>query len=190
MIKPAAEVVADLGNFLFTKQWFTDSNDPFHRAPVSDDLRSRPRSHRDAGRPRWIAGLQDEGGAGSWVAAAMKEFGQPNKEEVEKFQQFVDGVLWGGIQYTNGPTQIRRAQEPVLLRPERHHRITTSAAFATAAGPVGTRRDSERIDRAYNYPHVVAAYWTMYRLARNHNGLVTNHPWDWYLNRLTRRRSS
>src|SRR5256886_16960034 len=22
----------------------------------------------------------------------------------------------------------------------------------------------------------------MYRVARNHSGLVTNHPWDWYLN--------
>ena len=21
----------------------------------------------------------------------------------------------------------------------------------------------------------------MYKLARNHTGLVTNHPWDWYL---------
>jgi hypothetical protein len=28
---------------------------------------------------------------------------------------------------------------------------------------------------------VVAAYWAMYRLARNHAGLVTNHPWEWYL---------
>jgi hypothetical protein len=28
---------------------------------------------------------------------------------------------------------------------------------------------------------VVAANWVLYRLARNYQGLVTNHPWQWYL---------
>lgn len=40
---------------------------------------------------------------------------------------------------------------------------------------------SEKVDRSFNYPHVAAAYWVMYHLARNNQGLVTNHPWDWYL---------
>ncbi len=43
------------------------------------------------------------------------------------------------------------------------------------------KSDAETIGRGYNYPHVVAAYWSLYRLARNHTDLVTNHPWDWYL---------
>jgi hypothetical protein len=33
----------------------------------------------------------------------MKEFGQPDKEELEKYQQFIDCVLWGGLQYSDGP---------------------------------------------------------------------------------------
>jgi len=37
------------------------------------------------------------------------------------------------------------------------------------------------VARAYNYPHVVAAYWTLYRLARYHPGLVSVHDWRWYL---------
>ena len=41
--------------------------------------------------------------------------------------------------------------------------------------------DAERVDRSYNYPHVAALHWVMYRLARNHVGLVANHSWDWYL---------
>jgi Family of unknown function (DUF5695) len=43
------------------------------------------------------------------------------------------------------------------------------------------RVDAESIGRGYSYPHVIAAYWSMYRLARNHQGLVTNHSWEWYL---------
>ncbi|MGH7951757.1 MAG: DUF5695 domain-containing protein, partial [Limisphaerales bacterium] len=96
VIKPEAQAVSDLGNFLFTKQWFDDPNDPFHRSPsVMTYDRGHDRIVTQDARA-WSAGLEDEGGAGSWLAAAMKEFGQPQKEEVEKFQQFVDGVLWGG----------------------------------------------------------------------------------------------
>jgi hypothetical protein len=36
------------------------------------------------------------------------------------------------------------------------------------------------VGRGYNYPHVVAAYWSMYRTARNYDGL-TKQSWDWYL---------
>jgi hypothetical protein len=39
------------------------------------------------------------------------------------------------------------------------------------------------VARSYNYPHVAAAHWVLYHLARNHEGLVTNHGWEWYLAR-------
>ena len=32
------------------------------------------------------------------------------------------------------------------------------------------KQASEAVDRSYDYPHVAAAYWVLYRLARNHNG--------------------
>ena len=180
IIKPEAQAVADLGNFLFTKQWFTDTNDPFHRAP-SVMTYDRAHNHIVTQDARaWIAGLEDEGGAGSWLAAVMKEFGQPEKTEVEKLQQFVDGVLWGGIQYTNGP--LKYGVRKSLF----YYDTNAFPNYYNPDIPYGgwtswSKRDSERIDRAYNYPHVVAAYWALYRLARNDDGLVTNHPWDWYL---------
>lgn len=36
--------------------------------------------------------------------------------------------------------------------------------------------------RAYDYVHVTAAYWALYRVARNYPALVTSHPWQWYIN--------
>jgi hypothetical protein len=181
VIKPAAQTVADLGNFLFTKQWFTDAKDPFKRSPsiMTYDRANNRIVTQDA--RTWIAGLQDEGGAGSWVAAAMKLFGQPKKEEIAKFEQFVDGVLWGGIQYSDGPRKygVRKSlfyydtnEFPNYYDPNIRYGGWTS----------WNKREAESIGRAYNYPHVVAAYWSMYRVARNTTGLVTNHPWDWYLN--------
>ena len=38
--------------------------------------------------------------------------------------------------------------------------------------------------RAYNYPHVTAVYWSLYRLGRYHQPpLVQLHNWSWYLTR-------
>ncbi len=82
--KPAAEAVANLGEFLFTKQWYEDAGDPFHRSPsvMSYDRETNKIVTQDS--RVWIAGLGDEGGSGSWLAAAMKEFGQPRREEIAK----------------------------------------------------------------------------------------------------------
>ncbi len=37
------------------------------------------------------------------------------------------------------------------------------------------------IDRGYDYVHVAAAYWAMYRVARNYPSLVRTHDWHWYI---------
>lgn len=38
-------------------------------------------------------------------------------------------------------------------------------------------------DRAYDYVHVTAAYWALYRVARNYPALTTTHDWQWYIAR-------
>src|SRR5688572_5102460 len=87
VIKPSTQTVADMGNFLFTRQWFDDPNDPFQRSPsvMSYDREANQIVTQDS--RVWIAGLGDEGGSGSWLAAAMKQFGQPRKDEIAKYEQ-------------------------------------------------------------------------------------------------------
>jgi len=179
--KPASEAVADLGHFLFTKQWFVDDNDPFHRSPsVMSYNRAADKLVTQDSRV-WIAGLGDEGGSGSWLAAAMKEFGQPNPEELAKYEQFVDKVLWGGIQYKEGPRTYGVRKSLFYYDPKDRPDFQYNKSLNWGSWTSWNKTASEAIDRAYNYPHVVAAYWSMYRLARNHDGLVINHKWDWYL---------
>jgi hypothetical protein len=180
VIKPEAQAVADLGNFLFTKQWFVDPNDPFHRSPsvMTYDRGSNKILTQES--RAWFAGLEDEAGSGSWVAAAMKEYGQPKKDEVEKFEQFVDGVLWGGIQYKDGAHEYG-VRKSMFYYDTNEFASYYSPDIRYGGWTAWNKREAESIGRAYNYPHVVAAYWSMYRLARNNVGLVTNHPWDWYL---------
>ena len=179
--KSSAQAVADLGNFLFTRQWFEDANDPFRRSPsvMSYDRETNKIVTQDS--RVWIAGLGDEGGSGSWLAAAMKQFGQPRLEEVRKFEQFIDRVLWGGLQYKDGPNKYGVRKSLFYYSPQDLPDYKYDSSLDWTTWTSWKRSDAESIGRGYNYPHVVAAYWSMYRLARNHTGLVSNHTWDWYL---------
>ncbi len=179
--KPSSQAVADMGNFLFTRQWFDDPNDPFHRSPsvMSYDREANKIVTQDS--RVWIAGLGDEGGSGSWLAAAMKQFGQPRKEEIAKYEQFIDRVLWGGLQYKEGPNRYGVRKSLFYYSPQDLPEFKYDPALNWTTWTSWKKADAESIGRGYNYPHVIAAYWSMYRLARNHQGLVTNHSWDWYL---------
>lgn len=180
--KPEVQAVADMGRFLTTKQWFTGTKDPFHRAPsiMSYDRDTNQIVTQDS--RVWIAGLGDEGGSGSWLATIMKQFLEPDKEELNKFQQFVDGVLWGGLQYNQGEKKFGVRKSLFYYQPDQFPAGFYSAALDWRSWTSWNKQQAERVDRSFNYPHVVAAYWVLYRLARNYNGLVTNHPWEWYLN--------
>jgi Family of unknown function (DUF5695) len=180
--KAEAEAVRDLGHFLTTRQWFVDPDDPFHRSPsiMTYDRQADKIVTQDA--RVWIAGLGDEGGS-SWLTEAMKLFGQPDKAEIDKYQQFIDKVLWGGLQLSEGPQKYAVRKSLFYYQPDElppgyystdwNWKSWTSWNKAAAVGAV---------NRSYDYPHVAALHWAMYRLARNHPGLVTNHPWQWYLN--------
>ena len=181
VIKPESQAVSDLGHFLTTKQWFLDPSDPFHRSPSAMTYDRQANAIVTQDSRVWIAGLSDEGGAGSWLATIMKEFGQPDKEELHKYQQFVDGVLWGGIQYKYGPYRygVRKSlfyYQPGLVRGSYYRNDLDWGSWTS-----WDKKESKAVDRSFNYPHVAAAYWVLYRLARNHQGLVTDHPWQWYL---------
>jgi Family of unknown function (DUF5695) len=181
VIKPQAQAVADMGDFLFTRQWFTDLDDPFHRAPsvMTYDREENKIVLQDS--RAWIAGLSDEGGAGSWLAAIMKEFGEPNPGEIKKFEEFVDGVLWGGLQYKDGPHPYGVRKSLFYYQPDQMPAGFYRSDLDWSTWSSWNQKAAERVDRSYNYPHVAAAYWVLYRLARNHHGLVTKHLWNWYL---------
>jgi hypothetical protein len=185
--KPAAQAIADMGTFLTTTAWYVDASDPFGRSPsvmtYDHDLGKIVTQWQEA----WVCGLGDDGGA-TWLAGAMKQFAQPDAGQVSKFQDFVDKVLWGGLQYSTGAQQygVKRTlfyYEPSSMPAGTYdsnvqwNDPSTNQVFWGAWNKAHTLQ----VPRSYNYPHVAALYWAMYRLARNHVGLVSNHPADWYL---------
>jgi hypothetical protein len=178
--KPAAEAVADLGRFLATRHWFEDPADPFKRSPsVMTYDRDENRIVTQDSRV-WVAGLGDEGGS-SWLTGMMKQLGQPDAAEIRKYEAFIDGVLWGGLQYADGPRKYAVRKSLFYYQPDQLPAGSYRNDFDWSSWTSWKKNATEAVDRSYNYPHVAALHWTMYRLARNHVGLVKNHPWDWYL---------
>ncbi|KAF9266756.1 hypothetical protein L218DRAFT_748830 [Marasmius fiardii PR-910] len=175
--KAATQTIGDLGNFLTTSQWYTNTTDPFKRAPsvISYDREVNSVVLND---PRvWISGLGDEGGSGSWLAALMKQYAQPNAAELTKLQQFMSQTMNGVIQ--NSDASVKKSvffyqpgsvnyNYPTNVNWGNWWSWNQAAAFAT--------------DRGYDYVHVIAAHWAMYRVARNYPSLVTTGTWQSHLN--------
>ncbi|KAL8358870.1 hypothetical protein RB601_008230 [Gaeumannomyces tritici] len=175
--KSSTEAVADLGRFLTTAQWFDDLSDPFGRAPsvMTYDYETRSIVTQDS--RAWVAGLSDEGGAGSFLSAFMKQAIQPNADEVAKLEAFVDGVLRPRLQTADlGVRKSLFFYEPAAVP---GYSYDTSLDWTSWTS--WNRAAASTIDRAYNYVHVAAAYWSLYRVARAYPGLTKRHGWEWYL---------
>ncbi|KAH8750163.1 hypothetical protein F5883DRAFT_694245 [Diaporthe sp. PMI_573] len=175
--KSGPTTLSNLGNFLTTEQYYTDTSDPFGRAPsvISYDYSKKAKVLQDS--RVWIAGLSDEGGAGSYLAAAMKQAAQPNAQEIAKLEAFVDGVLFKTIQPNDGTFKVRKSAFYYGLSG-----YTYSTEFNWGSWTSWNQQSAYATDRAYNYVHVAAAYWALYRAGRAYPGTLTKHPWDWYLN--------
>ncbi|SFU52834.1 hypothetical protein SAMN05216480_10650 [Pustulibacterium marinum] len=181
VIKPEANVVDDFGHFLLTEQWFDTPNDIFGRtnSVISYDYETKRQVTQDS--RAWVAGLSDEGGAGSWLGAVMKQLVQPEKEEIAQLEQFIDDVVWGGIQYKEGKNKYGVKKSVFFYEPDSLPKGTYSDSINWNTWAAWDIKGANDPGRSYNYPHVAAAYWVMYRLARYHKGYVTHHNWQWYL---------
>ncbi|KIJ36493.1 hypothetical protein M422DRAFT_261043 [Sphaerobolus stellatus SS14] len=180
VIKPATQTISDLGNFLLQNQWFVNSTDPFHRSPSIISYDRDVNAFVTNDDRAWIPGLSDEAGAGSWLAAGMKQFAQPNAAEVTKFEQFINQTLWGSVQLSNGTSVFGVRKSVYFYQPA----LVPGYNYDTADYNFGgswNQNASFLLNRAYDYVHVTAAYWAMYRVARNYPALVTR-PWQWYIN--------
>ena len=183
--KPLERTMADLGHFATTRQWFEGKDDPFGRSPAILTY-DREADRIVTADPRvWISGMSDEGGAGSWVAAVMKQLDNPDATELARIEELVDKTVVGRLQVADGPHAggVKKslfyydpAAFPSLYQPAKDWQSWTS----------WKKDQADDLGRAYNYPHVAAGHWALYRIARNHPGMTRVHDWRWYLDHAYR----
>jgi hypothetical protein len=181
--KPESQVVADMGRFLTTKQWFDDPNDLFHRGP-SIMTYDRDEKKIVTDDPRvWVSGLSDEGGAGSWLAAAMKELDNPTPDEMARVETFANQTLWGKIQVSEGEHQYGVRKSIFYYDPTNMPAGTYDPKKDWSTWTSWSKEGADDLGRSFNYVHAAAAWWSLYRVARYHDGLATQGTWQTYLKR-------
>ncbi|EHA23518.1 hypothetical protein ASPNIDRAFT_173481, partial [Aspergillus niger ATCC 1015] len=162
-----------------TNQWYTDTSDPFGRAPsiITHDRSVNGPVLQD--NRVWIAGLSDEGGAGSFVVAAMKQTIQPVASEVTKLEQFVNETVWSRLQITNGSTEYGVRKSLFFYDPDVMPDYNYDPDIYWAGS--WDKEAAYLIDRAYDYVHVSCLYWGLYRAGRIAPSVLTLRPPKWYL---------
>ncbi|KAG8761979.1 hypothetical protein FRC11_011802 [Ceratobasidium sp. 423] len=177
----AVQTVSDLGNFLTTKQWYEDSSDPFGRSPsiITYDREVNAPVLQDA--RVWIAGLSDEGGVGGWLAAAMKNAFLPVPAEIAKLERFASETVWGDLQYSSGSNIYGVKKSVFFYEPAQAPNYQYSTSVYWGNWWSWNKANSNALDRAYDYVHVTALYWSLYRAARNYPSLATKKTWQYYI---------
>ncbi|WP_343561441.1 DUF5695 domain-containing protein [Sphingobacterium sp.] len=183
VIKSEKDVVNDLGNFLTTTQWFENDKDLFGRSPavISYDYEEKKLVTQE--QRAWYAGLSDEAGAASWLAAIMKQILQPNRTEIAKLKRFVHETMYGRIQHKEGDQKYGVVKSLFYYEPDSMPAGTYQTDINWKTWSAWPKKEADNIGRSYNYPHVAAAHWVMYRLARDYQDLVREERWNVYLDR-------
>ena len=175
------QALTEFGTFLTTHQWYTNTSDPFGRAPSVITYNRETNDYVLQDNRTWIAGLSDEGGAGSFLSAGMKQAYWPVGDEVSKLEQFVSQVVWGRLQIDSGNETYAVRKSLFYYEPELVPGYEYDPYFNWEGWSAWDREAAYLIDRTYDYVHVSALYWSLYRAGRTQPGLLQEHEPQWYL---------
>ena len=180
--KNKVQAFSDAGQLLFNDAWYTNESDYFQRAPsvITYDRKKRAKVLSDT--RAWVAGLSDEGGTGAYLAATAKSFGIPSAEEVAKLEQFAIQTIWGGVQISEpGKTYggVKKSLFYYDAALESQGVYEPNTPDLNRAWP---KEEADKLERSYNYPHPTVLWWSLYRIARAHEG-ITQRDWGWFLDR-------
>lgn len=175
--------------FLFNKQWYTDTSDVFRRAPSVITYDYEEKQQLLQAQSAWFAGLSDEAGVGSYLAAAMKTSAHPVAEEVQKLEEMVNTTVWGWLQNSMGdsstPDNLKYGVKKSLFYYDRealpNYPYDDSIAWAPPF-PSWPKKEADLVTRAYDYVHVSALYWSLYAAERVSPGILHLQNSTWYLN--------
>ncbi|KAF2162035.1 hypothetical protein M409DRAFT_69277 [Zasmidium cellare ATCC 36951] len=163
-----------MASFFTEKSWYTDTSDPFKRAYsiISYDYEAGAQVLQDD--RVWIAGIADEAGS-VYEAIAFKTSVHPNPAQVEKLEQMALTSIWGQLQEKDGETKYGVKRSLFFYEPNAvpGFKYTIDSGWDKAA--------AFSVWRAYDYVHVSALYYSLYRANIASPGILTKKPALWYL---------
>ena len=184
----APQHVAKHADFLFSEQWMGEP-DVFERSPgiITYDWENRSKVEQDY--RVWIAGLQDEGGAASYVAGALKTAYHPLPAEVRKLEEMATTTMWGNMQYNGTDDEypmytVKRSLFYYDPEAEPDYPYDPSLDWSTWAS--WNKTEASQVWRPYNYVWVSALYWALYHAENVSPGVLALRNSSWYLDKAYR----
>lgn len=178
--KDAPSALEDMGHFFSTAAFFNDTSDPFNRAPSIMTYDREVNQIVEQDSRVWLVGISDEAGTGAYLATAMKQFAQPNADELSIVDDFIHETIVGTLQQNGTFSVISSAfyYEPSAVN------YTYDQSIDWTWQPSSWNKERAYLTwRAYNYIHPIATYWSLYRTARNYPETKLRAEWSWYLGR-------
>lgn len=208
LLPPARDQVSAYGQSSSdpNRGWLAaDSNDPWQRGPsfmgIDNEAGGKKGPIKLMAEPRvFMSGLSDEAGAAQPLAMAIKQTVMPVQDEIDKLESYAHEVLGPadetkhhGIQSplnfsvraslfyydpNNSQTRAFEKAQPAFMKG-----CAASAWWLTC----WSKSRASETWRAYNYPHVAAVYWSLYRVSRFQIPSPTRRAeWDYYLRRAAK----
>jgi hypothetical protein len=113
----------------------------------------------------------------------MKELDNPTPEEMAKVETFANQTLWGKIQVSDGEHRYGVHKSIFYYDPKNMPAGTYDPKKDWSTWTSWTKEGADDLGRSFNYVHAAAAWWSLYRVARYHDGLATQGTWQTYLTR-------
>ncbi|KAG8457365.1 hypothetical protein KFE25_005046 [Diacronema lutheri] len=206
--KPAAALVQSLARVANTVGWVGgEVADPWHRFPAyfGTDMSSRSALLQQS--KVFMSGLSDEAGLAMPLAMAAKQLGLADALDVRRLEAMVHETL---LAPPNASARVRArflqsADDWGVRRSQLFwsDEVDADPAVAAAAPELyaachrcwpkcwwlicWSEPEAAKTWRAFNYPHVAAIYWALYRVgSRRQPALVRAAPADWYLEAAAR----
>jgi hypothetical protein len=193
--RPPSQLLSSLGRHSVNSAWLPEgSGDPWHRDASFFGWDAKGGADGKGGRAAYetrvyMSGLSDEAGAGAALALASKQIaGLAEAEEVQLLETFADKTLWQEegrdrrhYLQSNSDGGVRLSMlywsDALNDKDSPQGRAATNASayfsdYCRACWPdcnwmvCWTEEKSMETWRAYNYPHVTAVHWALYRAGR------------------------
>ncbi|KAG6113819.1 hypothetical protein E4U13_003632 [Claviceps humidiphila] len=158
------DLASRLSNFFLTKPWFSDANDPFNRTNsiISYDYEAGAQFTQED--RVWMAGIADEAGS-IHEAIFLKSSVHPVASEIAKLELMANTAIWGNLQDKDGETPYGVKRSLFFYDPK----VMPNYKYSPSVRP-------------YDYVHVSAVYYSLYRAERVSPGILTRRSASWYLN--------
>ena len=202
MVLPSFPVqVANVGKHWSNVSWLPkDYPDPFGRGAAVLPWDSEDSTIRLNDARAYDVGLSDDAGGGNPLGFATKVGYAPTVFEASRLDEYINLTLYGVKNDTTNATA--RAPLKSLQYPDPNNGVRMTMFYYNqthfpwnyteepkCGKPSGmdnwcmTEGYSFAHYRGFNYPHQIASYYGMYRVARYHEHIPTLNTWQWYLER-------